>query len=127
MVDDFSGKMEFQDQMESDWSHCFCSQLPIQLDKSSVRQEANSDPYCSIWTDSKQAKTKSCNNQSFAMNARIRLDSLKSGYNSPLPAMEEMLDSYKDPWDSEESQEDEFALDTVELLDVEDVQDEENW
>lgn len=62
------------------------------------------------------------------MDARIRLDSLKSGYNSPLPAMEGMLDSYKDPWDSEESQEEESALDTVELLDVEDdVQDEENW
>lgn len=125
MVDEFSGKMEFQDEMESDWS--FCSQLPTELDKSSGRLEANSDPYCSIWTDSKQARTQSCNNQSFAMNARMRLDSLKSGYNSTLPAMEEMLDSYKDAWESEESQEEESALDTVELLDVEDVQDEENW
>lgn len=123
MVDDFSGKMEFQDQMESDWS----SQLPTEPDKSSVRLEANSDPYGSIWTDSKPARTQSCTNQSFAMNARMRLDSLKSGYNSSLPAMEEVLDSYKDAWDSEESQEEESAFDTVELLDVEDVQDEENW
>lgn len=42
--------------------------------------------------------------------------------------MDGMLDDYKDPWDSEESQEEESALDSVELLDVEDgVQDAENW
>lgn len=67
------------------------------------------------------------------MDARIRLDKLKSGCNSPLPcsATDGMLKNYnfqKDNWDSEESQEEESALDCVELLDVEeDVQDEESW
>uniref|UniRef100_A0A8P4KR91 SLAIN motif-containing protein-like n=2 Tax=Dicentrarchus labrax TaxID=13489 RepID=A0A8P4KR91_DICLA len=67
------------------------------------------------------------------MDARMRLDSLKSGCNSPLPcvAMDGMLYNYdceKDPWDSEDSQDEESALDLVELLDVDDdVQDEENW
>lgn len=45
--------------------------------------------------------------------------------------MDEMLYNYngqKDIWDCEESQEEESALDLVELLDVEDdVQDEESW
>lgn len=69
------------------------------------------------------------------MDARMRLDSLKSSCNSPLPchALDTVLDNYKDPWDSEESQEEESqeeesVLDSVELLDVDDtVQDEENW
>lgn len=128
--EDFTEKMEFQDQPKSDWSRYFCNQPPVEFDKSSVRLEGSSDPYCSIWTDAEQARVKSRNNRSYAMDARIRLDSLKSGYNSLLPrcAMDGMLDNYKDPWDSEESQEEESALDLVELLDVEDgVQDEENW
>lgn len=128
--EDFAENMEFQDQPKSDWSRYFCNQPPVEFDKSSVRLEGSSDPHCSIWTDAEQERVKSCNNRSYAMDARIRLDSLKSRYNSPLPwcAMDGMLDNYKDPWDSEESQEEESALDSVELLDVEDgVQDEENW
>ncbi|XP_044079643.1 SLAIN motif-containing protein-like [Siniperca chuatsi] len=133
--------MELQDQLKSDWRRYFCDQPPVEFDtsanhhllcselkSSSVRLKGNSDPYCSIWTDAE-----SCNNRSFAMDARIRLDSLKSGYNSPLPCcpMDGMLYNYnsqKDLWDSDESQEEESALDLVELLDVEDdAQDEESW
>ncbi len=138
--------MELQDQVRSDWSQYFCIQPPVEFDTNanhhllcsdlksiSVRLKGNSDPFCSIWTDADQARDKTSNNRSFAMDARIRLDSLKSGCNSPLPcrAMDGMLHDYnckKELWDSEESEEEESALDLVELLDVEDdVQDEENW
>ncbi|XP_028451536.1 SLAIN motif-containing protein-like isoform X2 [Perca flavescens] len=138
--------MEFQNLLKIDWSQYFCNRPQVEFDtsskhhllcselkSSSVRLESNSDPYCSIWTDAQQARVKSCNNRSFAMDARIRLDNLKSGCNSPLPcgATDRMLFNYnfqKDLWDSEESQEEESALDSVELLDVEDnVQDEESW
>lgn len=134
--------MDLQDHLKSDWSLYFCNQpatefdtgakrhlLCSELPSSPVRLEGNSDPYSSIWEDTEQARAKS-NNRSFAMAARKRLDSLKSGCNSPLPCctMDEMLCNYKDLWDSEESQEEESALDLVELLDVEDdVQDEESW
>nr|XP_046267812.1 SLAIN motif-containing protein-like [Scatophagus argus] len=135
--------MELQDQLKSDWHQYFCNQPPVEfnsnenrhplcseLRSSFVRMEGSSDPYSSIWTDAEQVRVKNCNNRSFAMDARIRLDSLKSGYNTALPcrAMDGLLHSYNDPWDSDESQEEESALDLVELLDVEDnVQDEENW
>ncbi|XP_039633996.1 SLAIN motif-containing protein-like isoform X2 [Perca fluviatilis] len=138
--------MELQNLLKIDWSQYFCNRPKVEFDtsskhhllcselkSSSVRLEGNSDPYCSIWTDTQQARVKSCNNRSFAMDARIRLDNLKSGCNSPLPcgATDRMLFNYnfrKDLWDSEESQEEESALDSVELLDVEDnVQDEESW
>lgn len=124
--------MEFQEGARSDWSRYFCSQPSAGFEDSSVRLESNSDPdpYCSIWTDREQARVRRGNNRSFATDARMRLDSLKSSYGSPLPGCGTagLVDSYKDAWDSEESQEEESALDSVELLDVEDdVQDEENW
>lgn len=67
------------------------------------------------------------------MDARIRLDSLKSGCNPPLPycATSRMLHNYsceKHSWDSGELQEEETALDLVEILDIADEeQDEESW
>lgn len=122
--------MELEDQTKSDWSQFFCRQPPVAFEKSSARLEGNSDPYCSIWTGAEQAIVKSCNNRSFAMDARLRLESLKSGYNSALTrwAVDGMLDNSKDLEDGQETQEEESALDSVELLDVaEDAQDEENW
>ncbi|XP_074467951.1 SLAIN motif-containing protein-like [Sebastes fasciatus] len=137
--------MELQNQLTGDWRRYFCNQPPVEFDtsanhhllckelkSSSVRLEGNSDPYYSVWTDAERARVKSCNNRSFAMDARIRLDNLKSGCNnSPCCATDGMLYNYncqKDLWDREESQEEESALDLVELLDVEDdVQDEESW
>nr|XP_033466361.1 SLAIN motif-containing protein-like [Epinephelus lanceolatus] len=137
--------MELQNQLQGDWSRYFCNRpvefdenanhhlLSSKLESSSVRLEGNSDPYRSIWGDDEQARVKSCNNRSFAMDARIRLDHLKSACNSPLPrrAMDGILYNFncpKDNWDSDGSQEEESALDSVELLDVEDdVQDEESW
>ncbi|XP_049447777.1 SLAIN motif-containing protein-like [Epinephelus fuscoguttatus] len=136
--------MELQNQLQGDWSRYFCNRpvefdenanhhlLCSKLESSSVRLEGNSDPYCSIWGDDEQARVKSCNNRSFAMDARIRLDHLKSACNSPLPrrATDGILYNFncpKDNWDSDGSQEEESALDSVELLDVEDdVQDEES-
>ncbi len=144
--EDSTEKMELQDQMENDWSRYFCRQPKVdfetsanhhslcsELKSSSMRLEGISDPYCSIWTDAEQERVKSSNNHSFAMDARIRLDHLKSGCNSPLPccAVDRMLNTctcQQDLWDSEESEEEESALDLVELLNVEhDAQDEENW
>ncbi|XP_078122234.1 SLAIN motif-containing protein-like [Sander vitreus] len=137
--------MELQNLLKVDWSQYFCNRPQVKFDtssmhyllcselkSSSVKLEGNSDPYCSIWADAKQARVKSCNNRSFAMDARIRLDNLKSGCNSPWPCSDtdRMLFNYnfqKDLWDSEESQEEESVLDSVELIDVEDnVQDEES-
>lgn len=138
--------MELQDHLKSDWSRYFCHRPPPEFDASSnhhplcselksgsPRPEGGSDPYCSIWKDAERARVKNCNNRSFAMDARLRLDSLKSGCNSPLPCnvmggMLYNLNCQKDLWDSDESQEEESALDLVELLDVEDdVKDEEKW
>lgn len=133
--------------MESDWSRYFHDQpsppldydmnhhhlLRNELNSNSARPEDDSDPLCSIWAYAEQAQAKSCNGRSFAMDARIRLDSLKSGCNSPVTprARDGKLFNYNsqdDSWDSEESEEEESALDLVELLDMEDdVRDEENW
>ncbi|KAG7223262.1 hypothetical protein INR49_015618, partial [Caranx melampygus] len=102
------------------------------LKSSSVKQEGSSDPYSSMWPDTEPARFKSCHSQSFAMDARIRLDHLKSGCKSPSPscAVDGTLFNYscqKETWGSE-SKEEESALDLVELLDVEDEeQDEESW
>ncbi|CAK6953663.1 SLAIN motif-containing protein-like [Scomber scombrus] len=133
--------MELQDQMTSYWSHYFCNQSPVEFGtssnhhlfhndssmSSSVRLEGNS---ALIWTGAEPTRAKSCNGRSFAMDARIRLDNLKSRSNSPSPscAMDGTLYSYqKDLWDSE-PQEVQSALDSVELLEVEDnVGDEESW
>lgn len=135
--EDIIEKMELQDQMTSDWSRRFCNQSPVEfgtssnhhlfqnddLMGSSVRLEGNS---ALIWrTDTEPTRAKSCNGRSFAMDARIRLDNLKSRSNSPSPscAMDGTLYSYqKDLWDSQS------ALDSVELLEVEDnVEEEESW
>ncbi|XP_031713234.1 SLAIN motif-containing protein-like [Anarrhichthys ocellatus] len=137
--------MDLQNQLTGDWSSYFSNQPPVGFDASanrhllcselrgsSVRLEDNSDPYCSIWKDAERARVKSCNSRSFAMDARIRLNNLKSGCNSLLPccATDGMLYNYncqKDLWDREEPEEEESALDSVELLDVEDdVRDEES-
>ncbi|TKS83472.1 SLAIN motif-containing protein-like [Collichthys lucidus] len=126
--------MELQDHLKSDWRRYFCNQPPVKFDTSEnhhllspVRLEGNSDSYGNIWTsDAEQTRVKGWTSQSFAMDARMRLDSLKSGCNSPLPCCN--YNSRKESWDSEEPQDEESALDSVELLDVEDdEQDEENW
>ncbi|XP_059208070.1 SLAIN motif-containing protein-like [Centropristis striata] len=130
--------MEVQNQSKADWSQRFCNQPPAEFDPSGNslllcnELESSSDSSCSIWTNAEQAGVQSYNNRSFAMDARIRLDSLKSGCNSPSPcrATDGKLFNYnceKDLWDSEESQDEESALDSVELIDVEeDEQDEES-
>lgn len=122
--------MELEDQTRSDLGLYFCNQSLVALEKGSVRLNGNCHPYCNIWMDAEPVVVKSCNNRSFAADARLRLESLKSGYNSALTrwAMDSMLDSCKEHSDGEQTQEEESALDSVELLEVgEDGQDEENW
>ncbi|XP_037324116.2 SLAIN motif-containing protein-like [Pungitius pungitius] len=137
--------MDLQNQLSSDWSPYFSNLQLLRFNTSAnhhlvcsgsrgspVRLEGHSDPYCSIWKDAEQAKVKSCNNRSFAMEARIRLNNLKSGCNSPVPSRAAGGGLYnynflEDLWDREELAEEESALDSVELLDVEDdVRDEES-
>ncbi|XP_075876546.1 SLAIN motif-containing protein-like [Nelusetta ayraudi] len=122
--------MELEDQSKSDLGLYFCYQPLVAFEKDTVSLEGNCDPYYNIWMDTERAVVKSCNNRSFAADARLRLESLKSGYNSALTrwTMDSMLDSCRDHWDGEQTQEEESALDSVELLEVgEDTQDEENW
>lgn len=122
--------MDLEDRTKSDLGLYFCNQPLVAFEKGSVRLESNCDPYCNIWMDAERAVVKSCNNWSFAADARLRLESLKSGYNSALTrwAMDSMLDNCRDLGDGEQTQEKESALDSVELLEVaEDTQDEENW
>lgn len=121
--------MELENQTKSDLGMYFCNHPLVALEKGPVRLDGNYHPYCNIWMDTEPV-VKSCNNRSFAADARLRLESLKSGYNSALTrwAMDSMLDSCRDHRDGEQKQEEESALDSVELLEVgEDGQNEENW
>lgn len=122
--------MELEDQTDSDLSLYFRNQPLVALEKGFVRLDDNCYPYCNIWMDCERVVVKSCNNRSFAADARLRLESLKSGYNSALTrwAVDSMLDNCRDQKDGEQTQEEESALDCVELLEVgEEAQDEENW
>lgn len=121
--------MEIQDQLQSDWSRYFHNQPPAAFDRSSAMTLGSAaDPHCNIWMEAEQTAARNYNNLPFAMNARLRLESLKSGYSSASPRCVTggLLDKYKHLCDDEDSQE--SILDSVELLDVEDdVQDEESW
>lgn len=124
--------MEFQDQPQREWGQSFFyDQPPAEFDHGSVKMAGSSaDPYCNIWTDGERAAVWNCNNGSFATNARLRLESLKSRYNSASPRCiaRGALDKYKHSCDDEDSQEEESVLDSVELLDLEgDLQEEESW
>lgn len=132
--------MELQDHTMSDWSQYYLPPTSVNhhflfsdLKSSCMWPQGKSDAYCNIWADIEPARVKSYSSGSFAMDARIRLDSLKSGCNPPLPycATSRMLHNYsceKHSWDSEELQEEETALDLVEILDIADEeQDEESW
>lgn len=89
------------------------------------------DPYCNIWMGGEPTTARNhSNNSSFATNARLRLESLKSGYNSASPRciIGGVLDNSKQPCHGDDPQEEESVLDAVELLDVEGgAQDEESW
>ncbi|XP_017292418.1 SLAIN motif-containing protein-like [Kryptolebias marmoratus] len=128
--------MELQDHTKSYWSQYFCNQPQMEYDVSvsryrlgSIELEEHPDPYCTVRTDSEPARVK--NGRSFAMDARMRLDSLKSGCKSPCCDMDIKLYKYnseKDLWVGEDSQTEESALDLVEILDLEDsMLDEESW
>lgn len=123
--------MAFQDHLQSDWGRYFHTQPPAEFDRSSVKMVGSpADPSCNIWVEGEQTAVRNCNNRSFASNARLRLESLKSGYSSDSPrcVFGGVLDKYKHPYDGEDPQEEESILDSVELLDVEgEVQDEESW
>ncbi|CAB1422026.1 unnamed protein product [Pleuronectes platessa] len=98
----------------------------------SKRPEDSSHSYCSTWMDTEPATLKSCDGHSFAMDARVRLDHLKSGCNPPPPCCvtDGTLNNYNSQKNAsdDEPKEEESALDSVELLEVEDgEQDEERW
>lgn len=125
----FVASMEFQDQLQSDWNRYFHNHPPAAFDRSSAMTVGSAaDPQCNIWMEAEQTAARNYSNLSFAMNARLRLECLKSGYScaSPRCITGGLLDKYKHLCDDEDSQE--SILDSVELLDVEDdVQDEESW
>lgn len=123
--------MEFQDQLQSDWGRSFHSPPPAEFDRSPLKMVGSpADPNGHVRMEGEPTSVRSYNNRSFATNARLRLESLKSGYNSASPRCVTggLLDKYKHRCDGEGSQREESIFDWVELLDVEaDVQDEESW
>ncbi|KAM4726535.1 SLAIN motif-containing protein-like isoform 2-T2 [Anableps anableps] len=138
--------MEHQDHMKSSWRECLCSQTQAEfgasvnwyaidndVKSSSAQLEQQSDLYYNFWTDSEPARVKNWTSRSFAMDARIRLNSLKSGCNSPQPwcSSDNALyyyDSEKDLWNGGDLEEEQSALDVVEILNMEEsTEDEESW
>lgn len=130
--------MELQDRTNSYWSQYFCDQPQMEFDGiaspyslNDVEPEEHLDPYCTVWIDSEPAKIKRA--RSFAMDARKRLDSLKSSCKSHSPVCDVDIKLYKynvekDLWVDEDSQTEQSALDLVEILDLEDsMLDEESW
>lgn len=101
------------------------------LHSGSETLEGFSDVYCRAWADSEPARGKSAGgSRSFAMDARIRLDNLKSGCNAPLPwcSMDGSMFTYNGQRETQEPRDKASVLDLVELLEVEDeVEDEESW
>ncbi|KAM7374180.1 hypothetical protein PAMP_006854 [Pampus punctatissimus] len=98
-----------------------------ELMSSSVRLEGNS---ALIWTDTEPTRVKTCNSRSFAMDARIRLDHLKSRSNLPSPCcvVDGTLYNYQKDLRDSEPQQTQSVLDSVEILEVEDnMEDEESW
>ncbi|CAG5875420.1 unnamed protein product [Menidia menidia] len=115
----------YQSQMELDTS-LNSRLLNQELTSSCVQLEGRPDPHSNIWTDSEPARTKNSTGRSFAMDARIRLDSLKCGCNSPLTCC--ATKNTSNHFDSEKDVSIQSALDLVEILDIEDdMQDEESW
>ncbi|XP_038150437.1 SLAIN motif-containing protein-like [Cyprinodon tularosa] len=138
--------MEHQDPVKRSWRKCLCCQRQVEfggmvkrheianeVKGSSVQLEEQSDIYWDLWTSVEPARVKNCNGRSFAMDARKRLDSLKSGCNSPQPwdSSDSPLyyyDREKDLWDGEDPEVEQSALDVVDILDLEgNLEDEEIW
>lgn len=140
MFEDFTERGELRHLMERDWSSYGFNRPPLERDtganhhvfhselkSNSAELEKNSDYYCSIWADAEPTRVQSCNSHSFAMDARIRLDNLKSGCKSAWDRPLHNVNGQKDSWE-DETNEEESVLDSVELLDLEDdLEDEERW
>ncbi|XP_054899988.1 SLAIN motif-containing protein-like [Poeciliopsis prolifica] len=138
--------MEHQDHTKGSGREYLCGQTeaefgatvnrpPIggEVKSSNAQLDEQAHLYCNFWTDSEPARVKNWRSRSFAMDARIRLDSLKSGCNSPQPWGNSdnslyYYDSEKDLWNDGDVEEEQSALDVVEILDMEEsVGDEESW
>ncbi|XP_014897543.1 SLAIN motif-containing protein-like isoform X2 [Poecilia latipinna] len=138
--------MEHQDHTKSSWREYLCSQTQAELGakanwpeiggevkSSNAHLDEQVHLYRNVWTDSEPARVKNWTGRSFAMDARIRLDSLKSGCNSPQPWGNSddsfyYYDSEKDLWNGGHVEEEQSALDEVEILDMEEsIGDEESW
>lgn len=129
--------MEFQDEMKSDWRPYFCNNPAVDFDtgvnRHSLLSEVKGMWLENIWSNAEPMRVNSCSSHSFAMDARRRLDSLKSGCDSPVPRCTTGRTLYRynpenDLWDSEDSEDEESTLDLVEALEMDDdKQDEESW
>ncbi|XP_032431866.1 SLAIN motif-containing protein-like [Xiphophorus hellerii] len=138
--------MEHQDHTKSSWREYSCSQTQAEfgatanwpaisgeVKSSNAQLDEQAHLYCNFWTDSEPARVKNWTSRSFAMDARLRLDSLKSGCNSPQPWGNSdnslyYYDSEKDLWNGGDVEEEQSALDVVEILDIEEsIGDEESW
>ncbi|KAM6907141.1 SLAIN motif-containing protein-like [Xenentodon cancila] len=145
-IEDFTQKLELQDHVKIDWCQCFCNQPQVEFESnvhhdlhsselkvSCVQLEGHPDSLCNVGTDCEPARVMNRKGRSFAMDARIRLESLKSGCNAPIPrstmdGTSHKNSCHKDVWDGEESENEKSALDLVEIFHIEDdVQDEESW
>nr|XP_054586568.1 SLAIN motif-containing protein-like [Nothobranchius furzeri] len=133
--------MEFQPHTQSSWSQYFCNRTQMELDvrmdycllsnenkHSCLQLEEHPDSHCNVWIDPEPESFKKDHGRSFALDARMRLDGLKSGLNSPNCGLKIKLYKYnseKDLWDDDDLQ---SALDLVEILDIDDnTEDEESW
>ncbi|XP_043996610.1 SLAIN motif-containing protein-like isoform X1 [Gambusia affinis] len=138
--------MEHQDRMKSSWREYLCSQsrgefgatanwpaIGGEVESSNAQLDEEAHLYRNFWNDSEPARVKNWTSRSFAMDARLRLDSLKSGCNSPQPWGDSdnslyYYDSEKDLWNGGDVEEEQSALDMVEILDMEEsTGDEESW
>uniref|UniRef100_A0A3P9QEL8 SLAIN motif-containing protein-like n=1 Tax=Poecilia reticulata TaxID=8081 RepID=A0A3P9QEL8_POERE len=138
--------MEHQNHTESSWKEYLCTQTQGEfgatanwpanggeVKSSNAHLDEQAHLYRNFWTDSEPARVKNWSSRSFAMDARIRLDSLKSGCNSPQPWGNSddsfyYYDSEKDLWNGGDVEEEQSALDEVEILDMEEsIGDEESW
>ncbi|XP_078787381.1 SLAIN motif-containing protein-like isoform X2 [Oryzias latipes] len=133
MIEDLSQKTDVQDHSESSWYQYFCSQAefeprashdPFSCELQDENQQGN------IWADTESGQVQRCTDRSFAKDARLRLEVLKSGCDlSSCCVTDSTLNSSNSEEDFSDCEETtESALDLVEILNIEDdEQDEQSW
>lgn len=128
MIEDFSQKTDLQDYSESSWYQYFCRQQEFEPSASQECELLDENRHGNIWADPESGRVQRCADRSFAKDARLRLEVLKSGCDLSSCCVTDSTpsNSEDDLSDAEETKE--SALDLVEILDIEDdVQDDESW